>query len=113
MLPKENRLKKKKEFEAVFKGGRHIKSQNFFIKYLANGTEQTRIGFVVSKKVSKKAVDRNKAKRRMREAFKNIDGKLKNGISIIIVAYPGLKGVKFKEVLAEIESALKKGELIK
>jgi ribonuclease P protein component len=113
MLPKENRLKKKKEFEAVFKGGRHIKSQNFFIKYLANGTDKTRIGFVVSKKVGKRAVDRNKAKRRMREAFRNIDGKLKDGISVIVVAYPSMKGVKFKEVLAEIESALKKGELIK
>jgi len=113
MLPKENRLKKKKEFEAVFKGGRHIKSQNFFIKYLANGTDKARIGFVVSKKVSKRAVDRNKAKRRMREAFRDIDGRLKDGISIIVVAYPSLKDVKFKEALAEIESALKKGELIK
>lgn len=112
MLPKENRLKKKKEFEAVFKGGRHIKSQNFFIKYLANGTDKTRIGFIVSKKVSKKAVDRNRAKRRMREAFKNIDGKIKDGISIIVVAYPTVKGLRFKEMLPEIESALKKGELI-
>ncbi len=113
MLPKENRLKKKKEFEMVFKNGRSIKGQDFFLKYLGNGTNKTKIGFVVSKKVSKKAVERNKTKRRLREAFRIIDEEMKDGISIVVVAYPSLKARKFSEIRQEIEGALKKGELLK
>ncbi len=113
MLPKENRLKKKKEFETVFKSGRSVKGQDFFLKYLGNGTDKIKVGFVVSKKVSKKAVERNRAKRRLREVFRIMDGEIKSGLSIVIVAYPSLKTRKFGELKQEIENVLRKGELIK
>jgi DNA polymerase III sliding clamp (beta) subunit (PCNA family) len=57
MLPKENRLKKKKEFEAIFENGRTVKGKNIIVRYLGNGLEYTKVGFIVSKKVSKKAVE--------------------------------------------------------
>ena len=62
MLKKENRLKKKKDFERIYKKGRGFKGDSLFLKILENKEELTRIGIVVSKKVSKKAVQRNKLK---------------------------------------------------
>lgn len=108
MLPKENRLKKEKEFEAVFKGGRVIKGSFVFLKYLANGTDKTKIGFVVSKKVSKSAVVRNKAKRRMREIVRLRKKEVKNGLSVIIVALPPIKDAAYKEMEKDIGGLLER-----
>jgi ribonuclease P protein component len=113
MLPKENRLKKEKEFEAVFKGGRILKGSYVFLKYLANGTDKTKFGFVVSKKVSKLAVKRNKAKRRMREIVRLRKEEIKKGLSIIFIALPLISNAEYSEIKKDIESLLNKGELIK
>jgi len=113
MLPKENRLKKEKEFEAVFKGGRTIKGSNIFLKYLANGTDKTKVGFVVSKKVSKLAVERNKVKRRMREIVRLKKKEIKEGLSIILIALPSVNNVEYGEIKKDIENLFNKGELIK
>lgn len=113
MLPRENRLKREKEFEAVFKGGRMLKGKYVFLKFLGNGTEKTKIGFVVSKKVSKSAVVRNKAKRRMREVLRLMKDKIKDGLDIIIIALPLIKDAGYKEIEKDIVSFLEKGEFIK
>jgi ribonuclease P protein component len=113
MLPQENRLKRKKEFEAVFKGGRIVRGNNFFLKFLANGTDKTKVGFVVSKKISKKAVERNKVKRRLREAIRLKKKEIKQGFSIIIMTTPSIKGLTFKEIQKEADILLEKGGLVK
>ena len=105
MLPKENRLKKKKEFEAIFENGRTIKGKNIIVKYLGNGLEYTKVGFIVSKKVFKKAVERNRIKRQLREAVKSTD--LKRGLSIIIIALPTIKDVPYVEIESDIKKTLK------
>ncbi|MDD2757140.1 MAG: ribonuclease P protein component [Candidatus Pacebacteria bacterium] len=105
MLPKENRLKKKKEFEAIFENGRTIKGRNIIVKYLGNGLGYAKVGFIVSKKVSKKAVERNKIKRQLREVVKKTD--LKRGLSIIIIALSSIKGVPYSEIESDIEKTLK------
>lgn len=113
MLPKENRLKREKEFEAVFKGGRTLKGKSVFLRYLINGTDKTRIGFVVSKKISKLAVTRNKIKRRMRDIVRLKKDKIKEGLSIVIVSLPSIAKLTYKEIKEDLENLLNKEELIK
>jgi ribonuclease P protein component len=113
MLPKENRLKREKEFEAVFKGGRAIRGKSVFLKYLINGTDKTRVGFVVSKKISKLAVERNKAKRRMRDIVRLKRSVLKDGLSIVIVSLPSIQKMEYGEIKEDLENILSKEELIK
>ncbi|MFA5207604.1 MAG: ribonuclease P protein component [Candidatus Paceibacterota bacterium] len=113
MLPKENRLKKEKEFEAVFKGGRTIKGKSVFLRYLINGTDKTKVGFVVSKKISKLAVIRNKAKRRMRDIVRLKKDGLKEGLSIVIISLPSISKMTYKEIKEDLENLLSKEELIK
>ncbi len=113
MLPKENRLKKEKEFEAVFKGGRTLKGKSVFLKYLINGTDKTKVGFVVSKKISKLAVERNKAKRRMREIVRLRKNSLKDGLSIVIISLPQIKDMTYREIKEDLGNLLSKDELIK
>jgi len=110
MLPKENRLKKKKDFETIFKSGKLIKGKDILVKYLYNKEEDSKIGFIVSKKVSKKATERNKIKRRFREIIRANKEKIKKGLGIIIIALPSSKKLSFKEIDSEIKNIL---EIIK
>jgi len=72
VLNKKNCLKKKKDFEQVIKKGKKIEKAFLVLKFFENSLEEvTRVGFVVSQKISKKASLRNQIKRRLREIIKN------------------------------------------
>ncbi|MDD4358411.1 MAG: ribonuclease P protein component [Candidatus Pacebacteria bacterium] len=110
MLKKENRLTKKKDFDRVYKKGRGIRSDSLFLKILENDKEKTRIGIVISKKVSKKAVERNKIKRRIREIVRKMD--FCKGFDIIVVAYPNAKEKDFEGIKQEIIYLFKKAKCL-
>lgn len=112
MLPKINRLKKKKDFEKVFNDGQTIKSDIFFLKTLPNDQKVNRIGFVVSKKIDKRAVIRNKVKRRLREAIKGFLSQLKTGQDYIFIALPKIKDKGLEEIRTTIEKTLKKNKFL-
>ena len=97
-MKKQNSLTKKKDFEKVFKQGRGYRRNFLYLKIKDNDLEFSRFGIIVSKKISNKAVARNQIKRRLREAINNREGKIKNGIDIIIVALADIKGKKFIEI---------------
>ncbi|MFH1308467.1 MAG: ribonuclease P protein component [Patescibacteria group bacterium] len=106
MLRKQNRLKKKTDFDSVYKKGYTIAGKLVFLKVLKNKTQNSRFGFIVSKKVSKKAVIRNKIKRRLRSIVKNID--IKNGIDVIITTNPEIVEKTYQEIKLEMEDLFKK-----
>ncbi len=69
-LPKENRLRKPKEFRVVYENGKRFDGRfvTVFIKPSAGAVQ--RVGITASKKISNKAHDRNRAKRLLRETFR-------------------------------------------
>lgn len=69
-LPKQNRLKKRKDFEEVFKKGKTLHGDFLFIKYNYGTTNISRFGIVVSAKVAKKAVLRNRIRRILSETIR-------------------------------------------
>lgn len=97
---------KKKEFEAVFKKGKTRAGKLVFLKILKNNLDDNRFGIVVSKKISKKAVNRNKIKRRLKEIIRQIN--IKSGFDIVIVAKPEILDKKYQEIKDELEELLKK-----
>ena len=69
-LSKKERLSKNKEFQAVFKEGKKLWINSILlIIYKPNSLNYRRLGIVVSKKI-KKATQRNKVKRWIRELFR-------------------------------------------
>lgn len=88
MLPFKNRLVKRKDFEKIQRNGSFFSDANVSIKFIPNGTEETRVGFIVGLKFSKKSVERNLIKRQLREILKVMlkRKELKKGFDISVVA---------------------------
>jgi len=70
VLQKQYRLKKKKDFERVFKKGYYSPTPLWTLKWMRNELTHPRYGLVVSNNISKSAVARNKIKRRLRSIVK-------------------------------------------
>jgi len=102
MLPRNQRLTKKKEFDRVFSLGQGLGQAIIAIKFCPNGHKTSSYGIIISNKISKKATERNRLKRVIREIVKKIDNKVKSGYDIVIIGRPGIKEKK----RIEIEPAL-------
>jgi len=88
MLKQRNRLKKKSDFERVFKQGKGFKEDFLYFKVAKNNLPEARFGFIVGKTFSKKAAERNKIKRRLREIVKENIPTIKSGIDCVLVVMP-------------------------
>ncbi|MCX6790594.1 MAG: ribonuclease P protein component [Candidatus Gribaldobacteria bacterium] len=113
MLPRKNRLTKNNDFLKVYSQGRHTNGSFLALKAMDNHLPYFRVAFIVSKKISTKATERNLVKRRLREAVKNILGSIKAGYDIVIFSKTNIRGQKFLEIQNEITGAFHRAKLVK
>lgn len=110
MLPKNNRLSRS-DFDTVYKQGRRIRGKSFGLIVLPteNKNDPSKIGIAITKKVAKKAVDRNQLKRQIRSILvENILPTLPPGKKIILTAFPAPKTGEYQETRDELLSLLDK-----
>ncbi len=108
MLPKVNRLTKKKDFETVFKNGKSVKSDFLIFRIVKNHLQENRFGFVVSKKVSPRAVVRNRVKRRLRKAAYNTLQGIKGPVDVVVITLPGIEKKKYTDIETMLAAAFRK-----
>ena len=106
MLKRELRLRQKSGFKAIFEDGINF-SVKFAAIYILEGNRQQRFGFIASKKVGN-SVQRNRAKRLLREVVRLHCSEFKPDLQIIFIARPKIKGVSFREVETSILGMLKR-----
>lgn len=106
-MKKINRIGRKKEFLEIKNKGRIINSPLFGAASLVDETREVKFGFVISKKISKRAVDRNKIKRRMSEILVKKLDKFILGTKIVFLAKKSLLGAKMGEIEEEIDKLIK------
>jgi len=109
---KEERLRKDKEFRRVFDHGKSLGGSTVAFYFLPNDLNFPRAGFIVSKKVSKKAVERNRAKRLMREVFRLNKHRLKP-YDLIFIARKGILGKKYRDVEEDFLRLARKAGILK
>lgn len=103
----ERRLTKKKDFVALASHGRSIFGPLATLRVRQLRThENTRIAFIVSTKVFKKAVDRNRAKRRLREAIRMLLPEIPPALHVLFIAKPESKTIEFTQLVAELRRLL-------
>ena len=113
MLPKKHRLVKKKDFKLAFeKGTSYFSPAVNLVVSKNNDASYFLIGFIISNKVSKKAVVRNKIKRQMRAILRSFLSTLKGGGSLIFIAKKSLLDSNYHELERDIRTLLSKSKLV-
>jgi|TARA_B110000238_G_scaffold188720_1_gene220039 ribonuclease P protein component len=78
-FPKSEKLKSKKTIELLFAEGKSVSKHPVKVFYLpSENAKKTQVAFTVSKRNFKNAVDRNRIKRQLREAYRLQKHLLKN-----------------------------------
>ena len=99
MLKKEFRLRRKEEVQTVFKCGKFVSIPELIFRFLPNNLEFTRIAVLVGVKISKKAVDRNRIRRRLRELTRLHFEKFPRGFDLLVIARDSkLREIEFEKL---------------
>ncbi|MCX6704156.1 MAG: ribonuclease P protein component [Candidatus Woesebacteria bacterium] len=108
MLSKKFRLKGTAKFSKIQKEGKVYQSANFGIAYIKRGdANPSCFGFIVSTKIAKDAVDRNRFKRAMSEAVRIASIDLVNGFDAVFLAKTSIARVPTSEIMKEVRLSLK------
>ena len=110
MIKKENRLSSSRQVGRVLQKGYSIKTPNLSCRIISSrDTDKVKLTVVVSKKVASRAVDRNRIKRRVREAF---DGLIASKRSVSVVVFPKASAQKanFEDLQREASVCLETGK---
>lgn len=138
-LPKSQRILKNPEFVRIQKAGRRFHSKHFILivadkevlaasSSLVNARSRsqaknnlspvnlsplTKLGVTITKKIEPTSVRRNRVKRMVRAAFRQIKNDCLLGLSILVIAKHGSADLKMQEVSRQIYGTLKFNALIK
>ena len=108
--PKRGRLSRSAEFDRVYRQGRSV-GNRFLVLYsfprssAGEPADGTRLGVSVSRKVGG-AVDRNKVKRLLREAFGALAERLPDTSDYVVVARPDARELAQREGMDGMRGAL-------
>lgn len=107
MLSSKYRLKKKIDFARSEIDGKLIQSKNFGLNFFdRNDNDNPRFAFIISTKISKKAVVRNRIKRILSDAVRvNLD-KIRNGVDVVFLIKQTILKAHRKEIEDEVTKVI-------
>lgn len=113
MLPKNKRVTKD-IFPIILKKSKIFHSKNLTLRVSRNknNNETTKFSFVVSRKVSNKATERNLLKRRGNGIVSKLDKNIKNGFICVFYVKKSLLSVSYHDMEEEITRILGNAKII-
>lgn len=112
MFPLENRLKNDKDIKTLFARGKSVFDISIGLKFCKNKLNNSRFTVVVGTKVSKKAVIRNKIKRRIRAIIEEKLPFITGGFDVMILVKKEVIKQKYPELKDQVEHILKRAKLV-
>ncbi len=86
MLSKDSRIGSPDKIKRLLRSGLEAKSKKLTFRYEESQEELSQFAVVVSGKISKKAVERNKLRRQIMEAIKKELSSLKKSYNMVVIA---------------------------
>ena len=116
MLPKTYRLPLRTELNRVKKEGILVQGKLFSLlvsnQQPATSDQPSRFGFIISSKIHKKAVKRNRAKRLLSEAIFDLFPKIKPGFDVVFLAKKKIIEADFEEIKREVKRLFSKAGMV-
>lgn len=113
MLPRLHRLTKRKDFDALFKGGKLVYGRQLQARVAKTSpTKATRIAIIISAKTEKSAVKRNRAKRQVREILRKVVSQIKPGYDVAITIKHSFLPLAFDAKQTATMELVKKASLL-
>ena len=112
MLPKSHRLPLRTELRQVKKEGQLFQGRLFGLLLSPSLKAQTRFAFIISTKVHKKAVKRNRAKRLLSSVLKELWPQIKPGFNGVFLAKKPLIDATYSQIKEEMGFLFKKARIL-
>ena len=106
-MRKKEKQKKKDDFQAIYKAGKSVPERYIVLFYRKNDLPYSRTAFLASKKVGN-SIQRNRAKRLMKESYRLNAEKFLEGYDLIFIARNTINGKKQKDVEKSLLNAAKR-----
>lgn len=101
-FPRSVRLLQAQDFKFVFAAAKPYRNRAFTLLVRQNNLQHARLGLAISKKSARKAVQRNRLKRLVRESFRQWQKQLPN-IDIVVLAKPEAVNMRNPEINKALE----------
>ena len=101
----QDRIRKRSEYQAIYDRGQRIPSTHFVLFVKRNGAGRPRLGITVTRRVGG-SVQRNRAKRLVREIFRRHKSELMN-VDVVVNGRPGLPVAEYRSLEAEFLARLR------
>lgn len=112
MIAREHRLRRNRDFDRVRARGRSWSSASIVLIAAENGTSANRYGFTAGKRLGG-AVERNRAKRLLREATRALHPRLRHGFDIVLIARNSMRPQSTApEVASELERVARRAGIL-
>lgn len=105
-MKKSFRVKREKDFKAIFKDGTSFANRKFVVYQLENQQNHFRVGLSVSKKLGN-AVTRNQIKRRIRHILQSVKGSLVEHVDFVVIARKGVETLEYADMEKNLLHVLK------
>ena len=105
-MKKSFRVKREKDFKAIFKEGTSFANRKFVVYQLEKQQNHFRVGLSVSKKLGN-AVTRNQIKRRIRHILLSVRERLADNVDFVVIARKGVEGLDYAEMEKNLLHVLK------
>jgi ribonuclease P protein component len=111
-LPPSARLRRAADFAALRHATGRLSTAHFSLRWIPSAAGQCRLGLAVSRKVSKRAVARNRIKRVIRESFRAQRGGLPP-IDVLVIARASAANLENHVLRSDLEGAWQRLQSLK
>jgi len=107
MLEKDKRLRKSRDFALLSQKGRVVYGSLFTLRF-RQSEEATKVGFVASTKVFKRAADRNRAKRRLRAALRDLEAEWPKKYDLLFITKRDVITANYSDIKKQVQKSFAK-----